>query len=405
MSVFTRLIPAIAIGACLVAVPASAAASDKARAQKHFKSGKELMKVEDFAGAVAEFEASVRLYPTKNGLFNLGNCYKAMHRYGEAKSTFERLEREFGNKLSAEMRDALKRHLKEIRAVIAELVIQVNLAGAKVHVDDEEVGESPLAETLILGPGQHTVEVSLAGFDTLSREVRLVSGDRKVEAFKLERATAELTVTANVSRAVIILDGSKVGETPLAKPLTVGGGEHFVRLNRDGYQETERRISIEPGEKMTIDFSLVPEVEDDAPPPVPAPVSDVKAEEDDGGPSALFWVGFSATLACGLTAGGMWIAANSKFQEFENEGEEYEVLQSATGEMYNHEAVLKKHQKLLDIADEVERRGKIATGFGIAAGALAVVSTIILAVDLAGDDEEPDEVTLTPTPGGLALSF
>jgi hypothetical protein len=386
---------------------AEAGPKDKRQAQKHFQAGTELMKVEDFKGALVEFEKSVALYPTKSGLFNLGNCLKALHRYGEALETFERLQREFGKKLDSEMRDALNRHLDDIRAVIARLEIRVDRAGAKVLLDGEDVGESPLAEPLVVGPGEHRLEVSLGGHETAEREVTLVSGDHRVEMFKLERATGRLTVTSNVTGAMVVVDGEEVGETPLGKPISVAEGEHFVRVVRDGYEDVERAIVVEPGERLTLDFNMVKvegggiETE-----PVDGGGDEPVTEDDDESKlSPLFWVGFSATLACGLTAGGMWLAANSEYDSFKKNGEEYETMQSLPPEAYDPDAVNNKYHALQDQAETVERRGNLAVGFGIAAGALAVATTIVLAVDLAGGDEEPTDVAITPSPAGLAVSF
>lgn len=404
-----RLPAAIALVVCVAATLGSAEAGprDKQQAQKHFQAGTELMKVEDFKGALAEFEQSVALYPTKNGLFNLGNCLKALHRYGEALETFERLEREFGKKLDAEMRDALARHLEDIRAVIAELEIRVDRAGATVRLDGAEVGESPLAEPLIVGPGEHRLEVSLGGYETVEREVTIVSGDRRVETFKLERATARLTVTANVAGATVVVDGEEQGQTPLGKPISVGEGEHFVRVIRDGYEEAERSIAVEPGEKLTLDFSLVQVERDEGEPEPPAvDIGDTAVEEDRRRPSPLFWVGFSATLVCGLAAGGLFLSANSEYDEFQKEGKEYEAMQTLPPEAYDVDAVNNKYHALKDQAEMIEQRGKIAAGLGIAAGALAVASAVILLVDLGGgDEEEPADVAITPTPAGVAVSF
>jgi len=406
-----RLAAVIALVAAFAVAAGTAAAGtkDKKEAQKHFRSGTELMKVEDFDGALAEFEQSVALYPTKNGLFNLGNCLKALHRYGEAIETFERLDREFGRQLDAEMRDALERHLDDIRSVIARLQVQVDRAGATVRLDGEEVGKSPLTESLIVGPGEHRLEVSLDGFDAAERDVTIVSGDHRLEKFKLERATARLTVTTNVAGATVVVDGEEVGATPLGEPISVAEGDHVVRVVHDGYEEMDRSIAVEPGEKLTLDFSLVPSGETGAKPE--AEVADAEGSapvpEEERRLSPLFWVGFSTTLACGLAAGGMWIAANSEYEKFKKEGDAYEVMQGLPPEAYDEQAVWDKYQDLKDQAGTIERRGKIATGLGIAAGALALATTAVLIIDLAGgdDEEEPGDVAVTPTPSGLVVSF
>ena len=83
----------IVLSVLLINPVAADDAGNKKEAQQHFKTATRLYKVEDYDGAVSEFEASVRLYPTKNGYFNLANCYKALHRYHEALAAVDKLER------------------------------------------------------------------------------------------------------------------------------------------------------------------------------------------------------------------------------------------------------------------------------------------------------------------------
>ncbi len=164
----------IPLALALVASPA--AAQDREAARKHFDAGLSLMKVEDFAGASAEFEASMAAAPTKNALFNLANCYHALHRYAEALAAFDRLEAEFGPTLDAGMRSAMEAHEAEIRSLVATLEVRVSVDHALVELDGKPVGRSPLAKPLVLGPGDHTLRATLQGYDAAESTMSLVSG-------------------------------------------------------------------------------------------------------------------------------------------------------------------------------------------------------------------------------------
>jgi len=89
----------LALGALLffLARPAWAQES-KDEALRHFETGIALVSGEsrDYRGALVEFEASVELYPTKSGLYNLGLCYQRLSRYAEALETYDRMERDYG---------------------------------------------------------------------------------------------------------------------------------------------------------------------------------------------------------------------------------------------------------------------------------------------------------------------
>jgi tetratricopeptide (TPR) repeat protein len=389
-----RALSSVGLCAGLLGLSLTALGDDKQEAEKHFDAGTELMKVEDFDGALAEFEASVEIFPSRAALFNLGNCLKAMHRYGEALDAFERLEQEFGDRLDEEMKQALARQREEIHSVIAELSVRADRADATIAIDGEKVGTTPIDKPFILGPGKHEIAVSLDGFETAVDEVKLVAGQHEVLMFKLVRAHAVLVINTDVSGAEVFVDGAREGETPLVDPIPLTEGEHFVRVSREGYEEIEREISVEPGEKLTLDFGL-------------RRIGGAGGSVDGGPrPSPLFWVGFSTTLVCGLAAGALWIAASVEYEEFKIDRADYNELKNPDSLSYDPVEADVEYRALSQVADVIERRGRMALGFGIGAGALAVATTIILIVDLKkGDPEEPHEVAFTVVPNGLVIAF
>ena len=174
----------LVFGLCCV-VCAQVDDSQKGRAKKHFDAGKALMKVEDFPGAASEFEESVRLLPTKNGLFNLANCYKGWGRYDKALETYKRLDMEFGAQLEEFAVAKMEEDIRDIKALIAWLTVEVSLSGATVAVDGIERGESPIKGPLMVGGGSHEVEVVLEGYEKSSQEVSILAGERKSLSIEL----------------------------------------------------------------------------------------------------------------------------------------------------------------------------------------------------------------------------
>ncbi|MDD5306372.1 MAG: PEGA domain-containing protein [Deltaproteobacteria bacterium] len=397
----------VALGMCLLACPQPARAGDKAgdkaSAQKHFQTGLALMKAEDFAGASAEFETSVSLFPTKTGLFNLANCYKALHRYSKALDALEKLDEKFGEDLDDEMKGSVKRQENEIRALIADVEIAVKQTGAVIKVDGREVGASPLAEAVVVGPGEHAIEVSLDGYEAVSRKITLVSGAKAKESFDLEPSRVQLTVTAKPDGAVVTVDGKKQGETPLKEPLRLAPGKHTVRISRDGYADAEREVTLEPKENMALDLTLdeatqaaavVPAAgPENKPAAGPATPSPPKAEQESGNkPSILFWTGLGLTAATGIAAGTFWILADTSYDSFTKSREDYR-----DGKIDADNSKLKNAKEFTDLY------GKIALGTGIAAGALALGTAIVLVLDMTG--EESGNAQASVVPGGVVVRF
>ena len=57
----------------------------------------------------------------------------------------------------------------------------------------------------------------------------------------------------------MVVNDSTVGYTP--QRLSLGLGQHTVRLAKEGYEPSERTITVEPGESTSVTFPLTPEAE------------------------------------------------------------------------------------------------------------------------------------------------
>jgi hypothetical protein len=399
-----KVIPFIALSMVLYLslVSTPARAEDKAGAKKHFDVGISLLQVEDYAGAAAEFEISVKLYPTKNGLFNLANCLKALHQYDQALARITRLNQLFGNNLDQELRDAVAKLDSEIRALVAPLTIQVDRAGALVSVDGREKGKSPLAGPVLLGPGEHTVAVSLDGYEPIERRVNLVAGAKSREAFVLEQVLAELSIKADLAGAAVWVDGAKVGETPLQKAITLTAGQHLIKVTRQGYRDNEREVTLALGDKITLDFSLAAErLSSSAPPPVTAtegeavsinPAVTSQEPTDRPGLSPLFWVGVAGTAVVGVAAGVFWGLAFSKYSDFTEQRKTYSESWSDDD-----------RSKAKELGNNATSLRTVAIGMTIGAGVLAATTIAVFMRDRSASESETGPALATP--GGIMVRF
>jgi hypothetical protein len=87
-----------------------------------------------------------------------------------------------------------------------------------------------------------------------------LSNDRRTSVTKdlemLDRRTAYLMITTNVTGAEVLVDDVVVGKTPLEAPLLVDAGVHRVTLRRSGYQQKTNRIILAGGDEQTVPFPL-----------------------------------------------------------------------------------------------------------------------------------------------------
>jgi hypothetical protein len=375
------------IGICLVLFTSSALADDKSESQQHFEAGKELMRAEDYVGAAVEFERSVALYPTKNGLFNLANSYKALRRYADAIEVIERLQRDFADDMGSDLNLRAAELENVLRRLVAILRIEVNKDGSSVVVDGEEVGKSPLGEPVLVGSGVHRLELSLDGHETASRTVVVVAGEEKTETFELVRTTADLVIEANVPAIEVTVDGAVVGETPIAEPIVVDPGEHVVRLSKDGYVTQEREVVVDKGELSTLEFVLEPAETDSA--------STVPPVTDDGEQKrvpTLVWIGLGGTVAAGAVAVTFWALAADRHRDFEKYNEQYVNFEIEADD-----------PKFKDARADTKQFSSLALGFGIGAVALAAGTVAYWLYVLA--DDEPDVAEVTVAGSSIVVSF
>jgi hypothetical protein len=65
----------------------------------------------------------------------------------------------------------------ELEKALARLTVRVSASQAEVRLDGRLVGLSPLREVLVVEPGRHAVDVTLAGYLPNQREFLLSAGD------------------------------------------------------------------------------------------------------------------------------------------------------------------------------------------------------------------------------------
>jgi tetratricopeptide (TPR) repeat protein len=392
---------AFCVAVLVVCASLSAVAGDKEEAKQLFDAGLKLMHLDDFAGASANFERSVALYPTQNSLFNLANCYKALQRYGEAIAAIERLRREFSGKLKPEIKDAVERQQQEINSLVARLTLQTVPADATIRIDGKDMGTGPTLGLLLLGPGEHEIEAARSGYRSQRRSVKLVSGAGRTEKFVLEGASGNLVVRANVAGAAVFVDGRQVGTTPLDEPLALSPGRHMFNVRAAGHEDAERSLDVQSDSKQVLDIVLAP---NSAAPSSAAsgaaPASEISltasepAKPRSRALRVVTWTALAGAVAAGIVGGPFLIIANGQNGDFKTAKSAYDADQSNTT----------KYDKAAKAAADVQRSQNIAIGCGIGAGVLAVTALMTYLLDSDGE-ETRNKTAVSVSPFGLGVTF
>ncbi len=141
-----------------------------------------------FSVAVTELEASYRLNPSAQVLYNLALAYRGAGRHVLAVETFDRYLREQPS-ITAERREAVTREVQRLRARIGVIACRVRPANAALVIDGQE---RACTNAMFVDPGDHAVEVRAAGFRTAQHRVRITPGaevDLRVELTPVEEPT------------------------------------------------------------------------------------------------------------------------------------------------------------------------------------------------------------------------
>ena len=362
-------------GLCIATLSISTGAQSdeetKASAKRHFDAGTQLFEVENYKAAAIEFEASVKQYPTKNGYFNLANCYKALYRYRDALKMIDVLEAQFGDSLDDTMRQKTETLKTFMLSLTGEFKLTVTPPSSKVILDGVSLSSEELERPLKLGPGRHTFTVTHRGYQTEQREITVHSGSMDAMTITLSPQRGQLHITTNVAGVTVSVDGRTRGETPLS-PLTLEIGEHTLTLTKAGYNHVSRTVAIAPSSKTVLEIAL-----DRTPAasnavrqePVIPPLTTILSKQ------RLFpfkIAGLSgAILTAGLSVGFYGAAAKqaSDFEKYDNAYVNAPTLAKATP--WDH--------KRLDAQEKNSRYAALGLGFAIGAGVLtAATVTLVL---------------------------
>jgi len=186
------LLAALALAGSPVAAQAAGKVDAAARkeARKHFARGVELLKDEQVAEALLEFQRSYDLKPHFAVLYNIGQAQSVLGRSVEAVETFERYLDQGGRAIKPARRNEVEQDIIRQKAHIATLEIRVTPDGAPICVDGKDVGFAPMSQAVRVPIGEHTVSATADGYDPGELKVIVAGEDYRVIQLALAKHVA-----------------------------------------------------------------------------------------------------------------------------------------------------------------------------------------------------------------------
>jgi hypothetical protein len=371
----------------LATAPALAEDDKKAEAEKYFRAGENAYNTGQYLVAAQAFEEAYELLPVPAIAFSTAQAYRLLYvtdkqgayvkRAVELYRVYVQQVKEGGRvpdatSSLAELEPVLERLEREgksmampIKAPKTQLMISSQVPEARGEVAGKT---GPLPLIVDVTAGEYQVKADADGYYPVEVKATAVEGEFIVVEVDLMAKPAILDVKAE-SGARVEVDGRPVGSAPLARPVEVPAGKHFVAVTRRGRRAYSREVIAKRGETVKIDASL----------------------RTTGQRKAVPWV-WGGALVLGLAAGGAGLYALSE------QGKASDLDDKRNSESINAE-------ELARYFEHRENRDNGVTAMWAFAGAAAVTATIGTIMYLFDrPDAEAPPPTFMPAPESPVVS-
>lgn len=140
-----------------------------------------------------------------------------------------------------------------------ELVVKLSggIKGARLMMDNKDVGSLPLGGPMQVEPGEHTLVVRRPGFAEFSRRVTAQKGKPTEVSITLEAVAGVVTVTSDVAGATVSINGQDKGPAPL-NGLVLKPGAYEIVFTKQGYRPDTKNLNVRAGKDYTVVGTLRP---------------------------------------------------------------------------------------------------------------------------------------------------
>ena len=167
--------------------------------------------------------------------------------------------------------------------IILALGVDIPVAG-NFAIDGERVGTGVRRISEVLPYGTHTLAVDVEGYEPWTRTITLGEGGYSATVAPEQIVTTGRLLIAPEPWANVTIDGSSLGQTPMA-PIDLEEGSHTVLLTNPDYEDQTVTVNIVAGEDTSIRYTAAaaepegPEIIEEEQPVIPPfPISQVGPE-------------------------------------------------------------------------------------------------------------------------------
>jgi hypothetical protein len=219
--------------------------------KQHMSNGVKLFNDENFGAAIAEFEAAYAERPRASPLVNLALCHKSLFKYPKAIAALEKALTLHHDTMEAEDRAAAETAIREMRALLGYVTVEVTPPHAVLYVDDEPLPPGAKDKPLAFGPGKHRIEARAEGYESAEELVTVTSADRdKIVKFALVPNMGWVVVKTGDPEMAIAVD-----QQPMALGEWAGlvePGTHLVQMYKPGGADYAFQVLVVAGKAQEV---------------------------------------------------------------------------------------------------------------------------------------------------------
>lgn len=145
--------------------------------------------------------------------------------------------------------------LRKILPQSGNLSVRSFPTGAKIFLDEQETKLTTPAEIPNLKLGKHSIGLFLANHKFMRKEIELIDENAKIE-MKLEKDFGSLFISSQPAKALVVLNGKPVGETPLRLEKMEPEQVYHLEIWTEGYERELRDVKAIAGREQQINLNL-----------------------------------------------------------------------------------------------------------------------------------------------------
>jgi hypothetical protein len=209
--------------------------------------------------AAAKFQEAYDVSKNPRVLFNVGVCERNLQHYARAIAKFKQELAEGAGKLTPQEKADTQATIDALQRYVSTIEIATTEPDATVFVDDQKVGQTPIAPIPADVGSPHVIRVEKDGFLPFEkRDVQLSSTAATKVTVDLEpkakRSEVEITVSGTQG-ASIFVDGIDRGPAPFKG--IVDAGPHTFEARQAGFDNSARREEVVYKQRLKLDLPMV----------------------------------------------------------------------------------------------------------------------------------------------------